>query len=96
MKEARTAGRVDFCGAVFVGLEALEYGLVDEIGSSNEAIQKAASLAGLRSYEVADVDEEWRKEVEAEEVSLTQANLDVEFGTDAEWPVFYHLYFEME
>jgi protease-4 len=83
-------------GAVFVGLEALEYGLVDEIGSSNEAIQKAASLAGLRSYEVVDVAEEWQKEVEAEEASLTQANLDVEFGSDAEWPVFYHLYFEME
>ncbi len=83
-------------GAVFIGLEALEYGLVDEIGSSNEAIKKAASLAGLRSYEVVDVDEEWQKEVEAEEASLTQANLDVEFGSDAEWPVFYHLYFEME
>jgi protease-4 len=83
-------------GAVYVGLEALEYGLVDEIGSSNEAIKKAASLAGLRSYEVVDIDEEWQKEVEAEEASLTQASLDVEYGSDAEWPVFYHLYFEME
>ena len=33
-------------GAVYVGLEALEYGLVDEIGSSNEAIKKAAGKRG--------------------------------------------------
>jgi protease-4 len=83
-------------GAIFIGLEALEYGMVDEIGSSDEAIKKAASLAGLRSYEVVDINEELQKETEAEEVSLTQANLDVEFGSDADWPVFYHLYFEME
>ncbi len=83
-------------GAIFIGLEALEYGLVDEIGSSNEAIKKAAELAGLRSYEVVDVHEEWQKEVEAEEMSSTKSEIDMEFGSDTTWPVFYHLYFELE
>lgn len=83
-------------GAIYIGLEALEYGLVDEIGSSNEAIKKAAELAGLRSYEVVDVHEEWQKEVEAEEMNSAVAETDIEFGSNAEWPVFYHLYFELE
>jgi protease-4 len=83
-------------GAVYIGLEALEFGLVDAIGSSNEAIKKAAALAGLRHYEVVDVREELQKEDEAEETSTTKAGIDMEFDSDAKWPVFYHLYFELE
>lgn len=83
-------------GAIYIGLEALEYGMVDELGSSIEAIQKAAELAGLRSYEVVDVPEEWRKELEVEEKSSAKVETDLEFGSDVKWPVFYHLYFEME
>jgi len=83
-------------GAVYIGLEALEYGMVDELGSSTEAIKKAAELGGLRGYEVVDVNEEWFKELEAEEKSSAMVETDLEFGSDVKWPVFYHLYFEME
>lgn len=84
-------------GAVYIGLEALEYGLVDEIGSSNEAIKKAAALAGLRSYQVVDIRDELQKEVEEEEEeSSTKAENSIEFSSDAKWPAFYHVYFELE
>lgn len=83
-------------GAIFIGLEALEYGLVDGLGSSAEALEKAAELAGLRDYEVVDVEEEWRAELEAGEETSEVAVPDPEFDTHVSWPVFYHLYFEME
>ncbi|MYD48224.1 MAG: S49 family peptidase [Chloroflexi bacterium] len=40
---------------LYVGVEAVEYGLADAIGSDAEAIVKAAELAGLSDYDVADV-----------------------------------------
>ncbi len=38
--------------ALYLGVQALKYGLVDDIGSVTTAIEKAASLARLRDYEV--------------------------------------------
>lgn len=40
---------------LYVGVEAVEYGLADAIGSDGDAIVRAAELAGLSDYEVADV-----------------------------------------
>ena len=40
---------------LYIGVEAVEYGLVDAIGSDSEAVAKAAELAGLSDYDVADV-----------------------------------------
>ncbi len=37
---------------VYLGVEGLRYGLIDDIGTSTDAIEKAASLAGIRNYEV--------------------------------------------
>jgi len=42
-------------GLVYSGREALELGLVDEFGSTVDAVESAASLAGLTEYETADV-----------------------------------------
>ena len=41
-------------GEIHVGVEALRFGLIDEIGTRTAAIEKAASLAGLRNYEVVE------------------------------------------
>ncbi|MBI2860794.1 MAG: S49 family peptidase [Chloroflexi bacterium] len=41
--------------SVYIGMEALRYGLIDEIGSSSDAIKKAAELAGVKRYKVVDV-----------------------------------------
>jgi ClpP class serine protease len=42
---------------VYNGIEAVKYGLIDEIGSSEDAIQKTAELAGLRNYGVIDIND---------------------------------------
>lgn len=35
---------------IHIGVEGLKYGLIDDIGTRTAAIEKAASLAGLRNY----------------------------------------------
>lgn len=42
-------------GEVFLGLQALRLGLVDELGANSEAVKKAAKLAHLGHYGVVDV-----------------------------------------
>ena len=42
-------------GRLYTGVEAVEFGLADAIGSDSDAIAKAAELAGLSDYDVADV-----------------------------------------
>ena len=37
---------------IYFGNEALEFGLVDELGSTFDAVEKAAELAGIEDYEV--------------------------------------------
>ncbi len=43
---------------VYIGTEAIRYGLIDKIGSRSEAVEKAASLAGLRNYQEVDINKE--------------------------------------
>lgn len=40
---------------VFTGVEALQYGLIDDLLAQDEAIQRAAELAGLSNYEVVEM-----------------------------------------
>lgn len=42
----------------YIGVEALRYGLIDKIGSRSAAVEKAASLAGLRNYQEVDINKE--------------------------------------
>ena len=42
-------------GHLYTGVEAVEYGLADGIGSDGVAIARAAELAGLSEYDVTDV-----------------------------------------
>jgi|Deesub1362A_J573_1020465.scaffolds.fasta_scaffold00151_58 protease-4 len=45
-------------GAIYMGLEAYRLGLVDNIGSTSDAIAKAAELAGIARYGIVDINEE--------------------------------------
>ncbi|MBN1484859.1 MAG: S49 family peptidase [Chloroflexia bacterium] len=45
-------------GEIYVGTVAWQIGLVDEIGSRDDALEHAAQLAGLRDYEALDITEE--------------------------------------
>ncbi len=40
---------------MYLGVEGLRYGLIDDIGTKTAAIEKAASLAGLRNYRVVEL-----------------------------------------
>jgi protease-4 len=42
-------------GEVFLGIQALRLGLIDDLGANSEAVRKAASLAHLAHYQVVDV-----------------------------------------
>ena len=44
-------------GKLFSGLDAARFGLVDEVGSYLDAVEKAADMAGLKDYEVVDLTE---------------------------------------
>ena len=45
-------------GQIYIGLDAVKLGLADEIGSSYDALRKAASLAGLLSYQVVTINKQ--------------------------------------
>ena len=92
-------------GELWVGLEAKEYGLIDEIGSKLDAIDRAAELAGLRHYEVVNVRDEYLssiKDAPQYQTALeTYKELDAqpEISLSAEstqWPSFYQLYIPLE
>ncbi|MBN1579725.1 MAG: S49 family peptidase [Anaerolineae bacterium] len=42
-------------GEIFLGLQAKQLGLIDELGATSEAVQKAAEMARLARYDVVDV-----------------------------------------
>ena len=45
-------------GRVWSGNKALEYGLVDKLGSLEEAVQSAANLAGIVSFKTRYIEQE--------------------------------------
>jgi protease-4 len=42
-------------GQIWPGSEALQFGLIDELGSQSEAIEKAASIARIRNYKTVNL-----------------------------------------
>ncbi len=51
-------------GEIYLGLQARQMGLVDQIGSQADAVAQAAALAGLRHYGVVDRTPELPEELE--------------------------------
>ena len=43
---------------VYVGFDALNFGLIDALGTKEEAIKKASKLAGITNYKVIELNEE--------------------------------------
>jgi len=73
---------------IYTGVESLRYGLIDDIGTKTAAIEKAASLAHIRNYEVVELyvpkPVVWSFSMEA---LKSQTGL---------IPIYYYLYFESE
>jgi len=79
-------------GELYLGVESLRYGLIDDIGTTTAAIEKAASLAGLRNYEVVGLQI-------VEQPSFWffgSSDLEALKSQTGLVPIYYYLYFEQE
>ena len=91
-------------GEIWVGIEAMEYGLIDNIGSKLDAADAAAEMAGIRNYKLVDLRDEYLDSLDdtaltsAEQMFDNLANqpaLDLS-NAEYEWPTFYQLYIPLE
>lgn len=57
---------------VYTGIEGLGAGLIDEIGSNFDAIEKAADYAGIAHYQVVDIAGKMAEKVQTEKWGVTQ------------------------
>ncbi len=78
-------------GQIWVGTRAYQIGLVDELGSNQDAIEKAAELAGVSHYEVVDLLAVFLEE--DEQYLGFVANLTNEWYEEGPWIKLYHLYY---
>ena len=77
---------------IYLGVEGLRHGLIDEIGTTTAAIEKAASLAGLRNYELV----EFRIERQPLFWFFGSSDLEALKSQTGLVPKYYYLYFEQE
>ena len=77
----------------YIGVEALRYGLIDKIGSRSAAVEKAASLAGLRNYQEVDINKELDLLVPYTRFSFYGLSPDIENLSSAKsvYPQYYYL-----
>lgn len=73
---------------IYVGVESLRYGLIDDIGTSTIAIEKAASLAGIRNYGVV--------ELHIPKPVICFFGIEDLKSRTSLTPIYYYLYFESE
>lgn len=78
---------------IYTGVEGLKYGLIDGIGTSTDAIEKAASLTGVRNYGVIDINRELGVRQPSYWPFLSIEDLKSRTGT---FPAYYYLHFELE
>ncbi len=92
-------------GEIWVGIEAMEFGIIDELGSRIDAFDAAARLAGIDQYEIVDVRDEYLASLEGsslisalemyEEFDSTEIEFDLS-AEETDWPAFYQLYVPLE
>jgi ClpP class serine protease len=91
---------------LWVGLEAKHNGLIDEIGSKLDAIERAAELANVQDYEVVSVRDEYLASLKDQpqlyqaalagyEALANQPEIDLS-SENSKWPTLYQLYVPLE
>jgi protease-4 len=78
--------------AIYTGVEGYRLGLVDGIGSTADAIRKAAELAGIAHYDVIDIN----KELKIYFFSFSTYVNESAFAPTNTAPVNYYLYMEFK
>ena len=85
-------------GKVYLGLQALQLGLIDAIGDESDAINAAADLAGIDRYDILNVEEAMAKEggALAEAVAVADRHRpagDFDFDTSqSKFPYIHYLF----
>ncbi len=77
-------------GQVWVGTRAYQIGLVDALGSNEDAILKAAELAGVSHYQVVDLLATYLEQ--DDEYMGYYLNADGDWYENGPWVELYHLY----
>jgi signal peptide peptidase SppA len=90
-------------GEIWVGIEAKELGLIDELGSLLDAVDRTAELAGVEHYEIVQVRDEYLSSLDTElQASAMKLYEDmdnapeIDLHEEARWPSFYQLYVPLE
>lgn len=91
-------------GEIWIGIEAKEYGIIDELGSTLDAIDRAAQMAGLKKYDVVEIRDAYLASLQGSRLSAAQAlytKLDSQPEIDltaesVKWPTFYQIYLPLE
>jgi protease-4 len=78
---------------IYLGTVGLEKGLIDEIGSISDAIDKAAEIAKIRNYRVIDINKELNLTKTSSVFFVNKSEVMQETNTA---PVNYYLYLEVE
>lgn len=77
-------------GLTFTGMEAVENGLADEIGTREDAIAKAAELAGISDYEVVDLGSSSYDFATLLDLLSMNANVNINLNQADEWERYEH------
>lgn len=75
-----------YSGAVFTGMEAVQYGLVDKVGSLSDALSEIEARTGIRDYDVDYMKNQY------EFYFLFQANPTSILDRNSSVPQYYYLY----
>lgn len=91
-------------GRIYLGIDAARLGVVDALGTTDDAVAKAAELAGLRNYGTVDVIEEYRKSLGGAYFSIPKPSPPLAAasanaqpappGDESRYHRFYYLYVE--
>ncbi len=91
-------------GEIWIGIEAKEHGIIDELGSTLDAIDRAAQMASLKKYDVVEIRDEYLASLQGSRLNAAQTlytNLDAQPEIDlttesVKWPTFYQIYLPLE
>lgn len=78
---------------IYSGIEGKRLGLIDELGSNTDAIEKAADLAGITNYQEVDINENLG--IQSFFIHITYVNESILETPSNTVPVNYYLYLEM-
>jgi protease-4 len=82
-------------GEIFMGLQALRLGLVDDLGANSEAVRKAADMAHVAHYRVVNVNELVYGDELSEDLLGSYDMLETALAKDRSWRQgLYYLYIE--